>query len=288
MKTIYKNYASKEKILELYDEKLESIHIEYENIDIKTTYGNTRVIKTGYSKGKPIVLFHGINAGAPLTLEAVKTLGEDFLLYAVDTIGQATKSDETVLNIKDDSYAKWAHEVIKKLNLEQVTCIGISYGSFILQKLISYYPNIVSNCILVVPSGLVNGAFLPSLTKLTLPLMKFMITKTDKSLRSFIRSFVPEDDTFMFRMQKALLLGVKIDFRRPKLLNKKDVSNYNKPTFMIVADNDIFFPADKSVKKAKQIFKYLNGVHYLKDCKHMPHQKHFLEICNTIKKWVWK
>ena len=75
--------------------------------------------------------------------------------------------------------------------------------------------------------------------------MRYMITKKDEHLRSFIKSFVPEDDAFMFRMQKALLTGVKIDFRRPTLLKEKDINHFTKPVYMIVADDDIFFQADK-------------------------------------------
>src|SRR5690606_26872895 len=123
-------------------------------IDVQTAYGNTRVIKTGNENGKKIVFFHGINAGAPICLEAVKGLGENYLLYAIDTIGQATKSDETVLNIKNDDYALWADEVLEKLAIEEADFVGISYGAYILQKLITHRPKRVNKCIFVVPSGL--------------------------------------------------------------------------------------------------------------------------------------
>ncbi|SNZ00351.1 alpha/beta fold hydrolase [Flagellimonas pacifica] len=286
MATIYKSAKAKKEVLGLYDKKLESLNIPHENIDINTTYGNTRVIKTGNENGQKVVLFHGINAGAPLTLESVKKLRDDYLLFAIDTIGQATKSDETVLDIKDSSYAIWAEEVLRGLNIEQANFIGISYGSFILQKLITYKPETVSKCIFVVPSGLVNGAFLPSFTKLTIPLVRFFITKKDKHLRSFIKPFVPLDDTFMFKLQKALLLGVKIDFRRPTLLKKEAVSHYKNPVYMIVADDDIFFPANKAVKRAEHIFSNLKEVHYVKNCKHMPRKKDLPEIQQAIKKWI--
>ncbi len=98
----------------------------------------------------------------PLTIGAVKELRKEYLLIAIDTIGQATKSDETVLNIKDDSYAIWADEVLDKLNITSANFIGISYGAYILQKLITHRPKKVTKCVFVVPSGLVNGAILPS------------------------------------------------------------------------------------------------------------------------------
>ncbi len=286
MKSIYKNPAAKATLMSLYDEKLASLQIEYENLDIDTSFGKTRVIKTGNPQGKPVVLFHGINAGAPLTIEAVKELRNDYLLFAIDTIGQATKSAETVLDIKDDSYALWANEVVEKLTISNINFIGISYGAFILQKLITHKPHIVDKCIFVVPSGLANGSIWPSLTKLTFPLLRFMITKKDAHLKAFTKSFVPENDEFMFCMQKALLLGVHIDYRRPKLLTKNNVAHFNKPVFIIVASDDIFFPSQKIEKRSQEIFNNLKEIHYLKDTKHMPSQKTFSEIQQKIREWI--
>lgn len=286
MKPLYKNKEAKQKLMALYNEKLESLKIEYENIDVQTSFGKTRVIKTGNPDGKKIVLFHGINAGAPLTLEAVKELRSDFQLFAVDTIGQATMSDENRINILDNSYGVWSNEVLEQLDIDSAIFIGISYGSYILQKLISYRPEKVSKCIFVVPSGLVNGKFLESMIKLSIPLTKFLITKKDAHLREFTKAFVPEDDEFMFRLQKALLTGLNMDYRRPVLLKAEDVQKFSNPVYMIIADDDVFFPGFEAIDRAKSIFKNFKEAHVLKNCKHMPDNSTYLEIQEKIKSWI--
>jgi pimeloyl-ACP methyl ester carboxylesterase len=171
---------------------------------------------------------------------------------------------------------------LDKLNITSANFIEISYGAYILQKLITHRPKKVTKCVFVVPSGLVNGAILPSLTKLSFPLMRYMITKKDKHLKTF----VPDEDPFMFRMQKALLLGVNMDFRRPILLKEEDVNHFDKPVYIIVADNDIFFPGEKAIQRAKRLFKNLKETHYLKDCKHMPSEKNLAEIKSKIAEWI--
>lgn len=45
--------------MELYDEKLESLRIDYEEIDVKTSFGRTRVIKTGNENGKTMIVADG-------------------------------------------------------------------------------------------------------------------------------------------------------------------------------------------------------------------------------------
>lgn len=286
MKSLYKNQKAKTNIMSLYEEKLNSLQIDFNEIDIKSSYGNTRVIKTGNENGKPIVLFHGINAGAPLTLEAVKDLRKDYLLYAIDTVGQATKSDENRIDINDSSYALWASEVLNNLNIYKADFIGISYGAYILQKLISYKPEMVSKCIFVVPSGLVNGKFGISMVKLTFPLIRFLISKRDSDLRKFTKAFVPEEDDFMFRLQKALLLGLNMDYRRPTLLKEKDVRIFTNSVYMIVADDDVFFPGSEAIDRAKALFKNFKQAYMLKNCKHMPSKEDYSEIQQKIKDWL--
>lgn len=286
MKSIYKSAKSKSILMELYDEKLESLKIDLEEIDVNTSFGRTRVVKTGNENGKAIVLFHGMNAGAPLTLEAVKDLRKDFLLYAIDTVGQATKSEENRINIKDNSFALWADEVLEELHIDKANFIGISYGAYILQKLIIHCPEKIEKCIFVVPSGLVNGKFFDSMKKLTVPLIKFLLTKKDTHLKAFTKSFVPEEDEFMFRLQKEMLNGLKMDYRRPLLLEAKDVQNFSNPVYMIVADDDVFFPGEDAINRAKAIFKNFRGAHVLKNCKHMPYIDRYPEIQLQVKTWI--
>ena len=159
-KSIYKNKETKDLLMSLYDEKLESLKIDYKNIDIESSYGRTRVVQAGKATGKPIVIFHGFNAGSPITLEAVIGLMNDYNLYVVETVGQATKSEGDIMNIKDDSFAIWADEVIEQLNLSSINIVGISYGAFIVGKILTHKPEKIDKCILVVPSGIVNGNFL--------------------------------------------------------------------------------------------------------------------------------
>ena len=286
MSAIYKNDQAKIEIMKLYDEKLASLNIEYREIDVDTQFGKTRIVNTGNPNGKPIVLFHGFSAGAPLTLEAIVELNDTYSLYAVDTIGQATKSAETQMNIKDDSYGFWADEVIEKLNLSSADIIGISYGAFIVQKLITHKPERVGKCIFVVPSGIVNGNIWESITKLTIPLIRFKMTKKDKHLREFIKNFVPDGDEFLFRLQKALMTGIYLDTKVPKLLTKKNVEHFDSPVYIITVSNDIFFPGDKMAKRSKTLFNNLKEIHILKNSKHMPGKETYGEIQQKVREWI--
>lgn len=284
--SIYKSANLKQQIYDLYDQKLAGLSFPVKIQDIETSFGQTRVMFAGNEKGKQIVLFHGVHAGAPLTLESVQLLMPDHHLICIETIGQATKSADVSINIKDNSFAVWADEVLNKLYITKADFIGISYGAYILQKLISHRPEKVNKCIFIVPSGLANGKFWPSFTKLSIPLMKFLFTKKDRDLKKFVAHFVPEDDLFMFEFQKNILLGLNMDYRRPSILKPENVAHFTNPVYMILAENDVFFPANKTTEKAKEVFKNLKEIFLLKNSKHMPKQADLYQIQQKLMLWL--
>lgn len=285
---VYKNPEAKRVLMELYDKKLAACNIEFEDIYVDTYAGKTHVVATGPKDAPPFVILHGINAGAPLALEAIKGLNKKYRIYAIDTIGQATKSAENVLPIKDESYGKWMAETITELGLKAVPIVGVSYGGFLLQRLIMHAPQMVTKAIFVVPAGLVGGPFLRSMKELTFPLMRFMFSKSDKNLIKFISAFCSDMDEHTVLMQKTLLSGVNIDFRRPKLLQVKDIKGFESPVYAMVADNDIFFPDDKALERCKIIFKNFRESYILKNSKHIPALASYPEIERKIGEWLAK
>ena len=286
MSAIYKNAQAKNEIMELYEEKSKSLQIDLYDMDIDTHFGRTRVVRAGNEKGIKIVLFHGYNAGAPITLDAVKDLVKEYCFYVVETVGQATKSEETIINIKDESFALWADEVLTKLGIPKANVIGISYGAFIVQKLITHKPDSVEKCVLVVPSGIVNGNLWESTKKLTFPLIRWNITKKEEHLKSFLNAFVPVEDDFLLRMLSTMMKGVKLDTRIPKLLSPAAVKNFKAPVYIIAAKDDVYFPGEKIARRSKKLFPNLKEVYLLENSKHMPSAESYPIIQQKIKEWI--
>jgi len=284
--SIYKTEKAKEEILRLYDERLKACNIEYEDIYVDTFAGRTHVIATGDKSYPPLIILHGINAGAPMALESIKGLNKKFRIYGIDTVGQSTKSAETRLPMQGADYGKWIVEVMDKMGIEKAFFIGVSFGAFLLQKVMVYYPERIMKGIFVVPSGFVNGPFFKSMQKLTFPLIKFMRSKAEKDLTKFMEAFYSEIDAPAIAFQKSVLLGVKVDYRRPIILQAKDVEKHSAPVYAMVADDDIFFPGHIALEKCKDIFTNFKGSYVLKNSKHIPAKNRYAEIEQQIGKWL--
>lgn len=285
-KTIYKNEKSKSILMDLYDRELIKYNVEFKSIYIDTYAGKTHILRAGDITNPPIIILHGIHAGAAITLNAIKGLTDKYCLYIIDTIGQATKSSETILPLKGNYLAKWLSEVLDKLELANAPFIGISYGGFLLQKLITYYPKRVSKAIFLVPAGFTNGSFKNSFKKLTIPLVSFLLFKKEKNLIKFMSAFYSEINENDVLFQKTILTGVKMDYRRPSILKKADVEKFTSPVFILAAENDIFFPATEAIKKCENLFSNFQDSYIIQDSKHIPSEKSFQIIEDKIRKWL--
>lgn len=284
--SLYKSPEAEATLMRLYDEKLASIGVPYESRYIETPFGQTHVVVAGKAGGEPIVVFHGINAGAPLSLAAMTGLLDTFQLFLFDSMGQATRSAATRLPLKGPDLGNWAASVMEGLGLASANCVGVSYGGFLLHKLMQAHPERVRKGILVVPGGLVNGPFWASMRKLTFPLMRFMRTKQDKDLKRFLAAFYDEVDAHALAFQRATLLGFKMDYRRPPLLQKGDVDGMKSPVYGIFAEDDVFFPGPQALARCQTIFPHFAGHYFLKGGKHIPSATKFAEIAQKIKEWL--
>lgn len=170
--------------------------------------------------------------------------------------------------------------------MDKANFIAVAYGAFLLQKLMTYYPERIEKAIFVVPTGLVNASIISSILKLSLPLARFMFTKKDKHLLKFMDAFYDTKDDYAVSMQKNTLLGVRMDFRKPPLLTRKNVENFNAPVYAMVADNEVFFPGEKALEKCENIFNNFAGSHILKDTKHIPEKSVYAEIENKLREWL--
>jgi len=272
--------------MSLYDKRLQRCAPDHESRYVNTSYGKTHVIICGNRDKTPLVVLHGINAGAPMALESMTLLFPDFCLYAIDTIGQATKSDETKLSYDDGSFGFWLDQTFEQLKLKSAHVVGISFGAFLLQKLMIHAGHRIDKAIFVVPGGLVDGPFWPSMRQLSWPLMRFMSNKTDANLKRFLAAFYNEIDADSLLFHRTTLTGIKMDYRRPRQLQPADVAHFDRPVFGIFADTDVFFPGQQAFERCQLLFKQFKGHHFLQNCKHIPDARFYAEISLQIKNWL--
>jgi len=206
MQSLFKTAEGKKDILDLYDAKLNELNIEYEYLNVDTSFGETNIIATGSSSNPPIIIIHGSNGCAPIALETYPNLSKAFRVYAVDVLAQPNKSAETRLSMKDDSYGKWINEIIDHLNLEHVTMAGFSFGGLVILKTLEFNESKIKEVFLSAPVYIVNGNPLKALFKIFIPMKRYMKSKHPKFVERFLSEVFTDRDEFAIKFLSKVFL----------------------------------------------------------------------------------
>lgn len=256
MKSLYKSEFGRNEILNLYNEKLNDLEIEFENKVIDTNFGKTNIIIVGNSIKPPLLLVHGSNGCAPIALETYPTLYKEYQVFAIDVLAQPNKSAEIRLNMKDESYGLWINDIINKLELKNVTMVGFSFGGLIILKTLIQNQSNIKEVFLSAPAFIVNGNPLIALFKVFVPMKRYIKTKNTKYLEKFLEVLFSERDEFALNYLSKVFLHFKMDFTPVPTIKKEEAQSIKTPITIIAAKKDIMFPGKKMIKRANKNFPY--------------------------------
>ncbi|MCG2462183.1 alpha/beta hydrolase [Flavobacteriaceae bacterium F89] len=284
MVSLYRSEVGKQEILNLYEQKLQDLEIDYNYRLIDTDFGKTNIIVTGNSSKSPILLIHGSNGCAPIALETYPNLYKDFHVFAIDVLAQPNKSEGSCLSMKDNSYGKWMNEIITSLKIENVTMAGFSFGGLIILKTLEYDESKISQVFLSAPAYIVNGNPIKALFKIFIPMKRFMKTQKPKYVETFLAQVFTERDEFAIKYLSKVFLHFKMDFTPVPVINKTQAKSIKTPITLFAAKNDILFPGTKMIKRATIIFPSLKNYLLFENSKHVQSKSDNLKIENYILK----
>ncbi|GGZ69546.1 alpha/beta hydrolase [Algibacter mikhailovii] len=269
MESLYKSETGKLEILNLYDQKLKDLNINYQFQEVETAFGKTNVIVTGDATKPPILIVHGSNGCAPIALETYSGLESHFQVFAVDVLAQPNKSAETRLSMKNDDYGTWLHEVIDKLELKNLTLAGFSFGGLVILKALEFKDINIKEVFLTAPAYVVNGNPFKALFKVFIPMKRYIKTKKIRYVERFLNELFSERDEFAIQLLSKVFLHFKMDFTPVPVINRRVANSIKTPITIIAAKNDLMFPGKKMIKRAGKIFPSLKETILLEQSKHV-------------------
>lgn len=282
MQSLYKSETGKVEILNLYNQKLAGLNINYQYQVVETSFGTTNVIIVGDASKPPILIVHGSNGCAPIALETYSGLEAHFQVFAVDVVAQPNKSAETRLSMKNDDYGKWLHEVIDHLKLKNVTLAGFSFGGLVILKALEFKDANIKEVFLTAPAYLVNGNPLKALFKVFIPMKRYIKTKKVTYVERFLNELFTEKDAFAIEFLSKVFLHFKMDFSPVPIIKTQAAKAIKTSITLIAAKNDLMFPGEKMIKRANKIFPSLKKVILLEQSKHVQNSVDNKRIVNLI------
>lgn len=154
--SIYRTTEARDRLMEIYDERMADWPVPYEELDVETSYGTVHVIASGPEDGEPVLLLHASELSATSWGPNVEAFA-GCRTYAIDHIGEVNKSrlsDVDVYPKTREEIAGLYAEIADELGVKRSIVVGASNGGFVAMTYAIRYPERVSKLILPGPMGL--------------------------------------------------------------------------------------------------------------------------------------
>lgn len=271
MASIFTSEAARAKMLAWYERFRARIPAPTEARTLKTRAGETHLLVGGPASAPPLVLFHGAMASSAHLLVELAPLLQRFRVYAVDVIGQSPKSADTRPSVQGNDYGEWAAEVLDGLSLARAQVVGVSWGGFVSLRLAALAPERVAALALLVPAGVVTGPVWRGFWKIGLPMGMYLLWPSARRLERFTRHLLttPDHEWGPYLGDSFLAYDMK-QMRVPPLARPEDFAALRAPVMVIGADQDLSFPGEALLTRAKALFPTLTRTELLRGCRHCP------------------
>ncbi|MCP4895985.1 MAG: alpha/beta fold hydrolase [bacterium] len=263
--------ASEQRVLQIYEARLEQWPVSYESLQVATSFGNTHVIACGDAANPPVVLIHAFGAGATMWAANVEDLARDHRVYAIDVIGdlgQSALDDPKVYPRDGRAYSSWLTEVFDGLGIEAANVVGSSMGGWITLNLAIHAPERVDRIALLGPMGIP-----PVTLKVMIRLLSLALFPTEGKKERLIDWAIGDHpaavETYGEYLRAAMDCASRVRVAPPKKLSEKELARINAPTLLILGGKDgpIGDP-DRSARRAKRTIPNVT-VEILPDSGHM-------------------
>ena len=255
-KYVYKSEDAMKKMHDFYDKTLASLNVSYSESYFDTSFGKTHCLMIGDENKPKICSIHGGNGITTLNLKLFLPLLSRYCIIAPDVIGMPGKS-EPYRNIssKKDEYGLWIKEVLDHYDVEKISFVVSSYSASMMLSLAKYYPQMVDRSLLLVPSGIAHGPYLPMISKMIIPFVKYYLKPTKDTLDAVIETLGGESDDTWREFFDLMMSSYKMELKAPKEYCKEELAGLDAPLLIVASRRDIFFPADRVFNRSKEIFK---------------------------------
>lgn len=232
-----------ERFLAQYDEIVaREWPVAHEELDVPTTFGRTRVRRSGEGPGVPLVMVHPTTGSSAGWYPVIESFCRDRVAYTPDTMGAAGRSMQTAAIHSQADLAIWLDDVLDGLGLSDVHALGYSEGGWIagVHAAHTATPGRLRSLTLIEPSGLLGRIPARFLLRMIGGAVRVLAAR-DKH-RAIRRLSVGMNGAGyeLTDDQIELLLASMTSFRqrlpRPRRLSDDDVRRISAPSLLILGE----------------------------------------------------
>ncbi|MFE8700806.1 alpha/beta fold hydrolase [Cytobacillus sp. FJAT-54145] len=252
MISIFKDDKAEMEYYHFYDKSLEMVGTPYSTKNIQTSFGETHILVFGDLSKKPLLLLHGMTMSSTMWYPNIKHLISERCVFAIDTIGDFGKSKAKTMIKNKKQAAQWLLEVMDGLKLDSCDLGGHSMGGFLALNFAITYPERVSKLLLFAPAATFSKMS-PLIFIKIYPALLFHTEKLiDKAFLWFSGTKKPLHPIFRDQVIAGYSNAKPVLRVMPSVFTEEVFQNFHPPTLLLVGENEVIYPARKTIANAKR------------------------------------
>jgi pimeloyl-ACP methyl ester carboxylesterase len=249
---------------------------KYTSIKVNTSIGTTHIwaLNTEIESKETLVIFPGARTSALFwDFDNALSLLEGIRIFLVETNGLPNLSDGATPDIYSYGYGIWANELFDKLGIDKAFIAGASFGGLVCMKLCLTNPSRVKASFLLNPACL--QPFSLSFKNLYYNLLPICMP-TSKNVASFLNQAIfskpnhgisADAERLLIEYELFALKRYSDKTQKPYYM-KEELDSVVNDIYLLLGDNDILFPSNRSVINAHRHLKYLKEYKVFKSVGH--------------------
>lgn len=221
--------------------------IDYEELDVATSFGDTHVVAGGPHDGPPVVLLHALFATATSWYRNVEALSHQYRTYCVDVIGEANKSTPTRPLTSMDDFLQWFDELLDRLGIDTLFLVGNSYGGFTAAYFAMKLLERVRKLVLVGPASTIH-AMRPFMFHMFVPKGLYMAApwlpgsgRVMRASVNWMHAGLSHDPIWAPLFVETMTHGKLINRVFPRVYDKEELAEISAPVLLILGDREVIY-----------------------------------------------
>jgi len=258
---------------DMYFEKLDQLGITCEQHIIETSYGQAQAVVVGDPGKKPLVLLPGAIGCALLVIEASMDLTSHYSVYVVSEMFQESSALEAEQPESVEDYARWLYEIISRLDIQNITLVGFSFGGSIVARSLAYNERNISQAFLIMPEGIISPNNM-GLIRSVITEHKKVPEAEDLSLYQLYLSRISTQPIHYYieRLPRTWLSSGN-SFLKSSHLQLNDTVRIKTPLYVVAAEKDAIYSYRNLFKRTEALFPSFREGLLLKDSNHIPNKQ---------------
>jgi pimeloyl-ACP methyl ester carboxylesterase len=253
--SLYKSARGYQEVMAHYDTALQSMGLPYESRYVETRFGPTHTVVGGNEEGKPVALWHGLNANSATWAHWIPALAPTHGVYAIDTIGGMGKSAPSRPSKTGPAYGQWAVETLEALGLKRINVIGASHGGWLIGKLASVAPERIGSAVLMSSAGFMRVSMLQALRLIP----RILFKSTAEVAREMLALVSPPDlppDPFFLELFELMLRHFRGE-RGVPTFSDAEVEGLTAPTCLLMGQYEATFNPYEALERGLRLLPHV-------------------------------